>query len=336
MAVLDDEFEEERRQRQRDLRTQLEPDYAAPEPLPPPPAPESNNGGAPGGGGPSPAPAPPSGGGNSGGGGGGGRSPSRDEALRRVQAAYQQYLPHQMGEVGGAVDEVLGRASGYSGYTFDRAFGDLVAQLQQRAGNAPGGSSGGGGGYRPSGGEGDAALSNFLQYLQQQQQARDAERAQMRQMLVGQINGLQGPVDANAPGIKEIITGQRLALDRGASRQRQDAAESRAYDGSGGVGGKAFTTDSRRIAETRAVNEAQLTGEVLNREHTRRAQQLTQLLSLAMQLGDTSAAQAIQQQLNAIQTQLGQSNFYDQMGFNYAGMNQNANLQALLALLNSA
>jgi len=245
---------------------------------------------------------------------------SRDEALRRVQEAYQQYLPGQMGEVNSAVDEVINRATGYSGYTLDRAISDLVGTLQRRAGNTPGGGSGSQYTSGSQAGAGDAALSQFMQYLQQQQAARDAERAQMRQILMSQLGELQQPVSADAPGIREVIAGQRLRLQRGAERQRQDAAELRAYDGSGGVGGKAFTTDARRIQERSAEADAMLTGDVLNREHARRAEQLTRLLSLAMQLGDTGAAQNIQQQLAALQAQLGQGQFYDDMAYRYAAL----------------
>jgi hypothetical protein len=189
------------------------------------------------------------------------------------------------------------------------------------------------GGGSTAAGSGDAALSQFMQMLQSQQSQQQQQQASLREILMGQLNQASQPVSADAPGIREVLAGQRIGLQRGAERQRGDAAEMRAYDGSGGLGGKAFSGDVARINQQQGEQEAQMAGGVLHDELNAKRDQLTKLLSMAMALGDSESARNIQAQLSGIQTQLQQSNVYDQQAFNYASLNQQGNLQALMALL---
>lgn len=185
-------------------------------------------------------------------------------------------------------------------------------------------------------GSGDAALSQFMQYLQSQQSQQAQQQAALREILMGQLKGATEPVSENSPGIREVLAGGRLGLQRGAERERRNAAEMRAYDGSGGLGGKAFDSDVRGILEHQGEADAQMTGQVLNQELQSKRDQIQRLLTLAMQLGDAESARTLQAQLNSIQTQLAQSNQYDDLAYRYSALNSNNNLQALLALLNAA
>jgi hypothetical protein len=199
-----------------------------------------------------------------------------------------------------------------------------------------------GGGAAPQGtsqyssgqaGSGDAALSSFMDYIKTRDSASQQQQAALREILMGQLGQATSPLDANAPGIREVLAGQRLGLQRGAERKLADSAELRAYDGSGGVGGKAYTQDRDRILQGQAESDAQMTGDVLNRELQQKRDQVTRMLALATQLGDAESARLLQAQLNSIQTQLSQSNFYDQSAFNYAQLNQQGNQNTLLSLL---
>lgn len=194
--------------------------------------------------------------------------------------------------------------------------------------------SGGGGGN--SGGSGDAALSSFLSYMQTRDSAAQQQQQALQKILMEQLGQASQPVSAESPGIREVLAGQRIGLQRGAERERKNAAEMRAYDGSGGLGGKAFEGDVNRILQQQGEAEAQMTGDVLNRELQNKRQQLTQLLTIATQLGDAESARAIQAQLAAIQTQLQQSNFYDTQAYNYSALNQQGNLASLMAILGAA
>ncbi len=194
----------------------------------------------------------------------------------------------------------------------------------------------GGGGNPTAAGAGDAALQQFMQMLQQRDAAAQQQKSQLQQILMGQLGQASQPISANSPGIKEILAGGRLGLQRGAERERKNAAELRAYDGSGGLGGKAFDSDVNRILERQGEADARMTGDVMSQQLQRQEDKLQRLLTLATTLGDAESARTIQAQLQAIQTQLQQSNFYDQTAFNYAGLNQQGNQNALMALLGAA
>ena len=232
--------------------------------------------------------------------------------------------------------EGIKRNTGYEtgAMDLDTSLNNAYANYDQRRGNTPGPaeqtySSGAPG----AAGGGDQALSSYLDYIKTRDSAAQSNQAQMRQILMQQLGQDQQPVSADQPGIREVLGGQRLALQRGAERQRAGAAELRAYDGSGGLGGKAFDSDVNRIEQQRTESDAQMTGGVLHQELQDRQQRLTQRLALAMQLGDAESARLLQAQLNAIQTQLSQSNFYDDSAYRYSALNQQGNLQALMAML---
>jgi hypothetical protein len=220
----------------------------------------------------------------------------------------------------------------------DTALNNAYSNYDQRRSSDPPSSQSAPVQYSSAGqaGAGDQALSQFQSYLQSRDAAAQKQQDALREILMGQLGQASQPVSADSPGIREVLGGQRLALQRGAERQRAGAAEMRAYDGSGGLGGKAFESDVKRIDEGRAESDAMMTGDVLNRELQNKRQQLTQLLAMATQLGDAESARLLQSQLNTIQTQLSQSNFYDSSAFNYAQLNQTGNLQALMAILGAA
>jgi hypothetical protein len=184
-------------------------------------------------------------------------------------------------------------------------------------------------------GAGDANLSQFMQYLQGRDSQEQQRQAALREILMSQLGQAQQPVSENMPGVRELLSGQRLGLQRGAERERKNAAEMRAYDGSGGLGGKAFTGDVERILQRQGEADAQMTGDVLGQQLQMQEAKIQRLLALAMQLGDSESARTLSTQLNAIQTQLSQSNFYDDAAFRYASLNSNNNLQTLLAMLNA-
>lgn len=181
-------------------------------------------------------------------------------------------------------------------------------------------------------GGGTDALSAFLAQQTARDQQGQQNQAQLRQILMGQIGQLQQPVSAESPGIREVLAGQRIGLQRGTERGIGQAAEQRAYEGYG-ANSDQLRMDRERLTQGAAESDAQMTGQVLGQEMQQRRQMLTQLLNSAMASGDAESARAIQSQLAAIQSQLGQSNFYDTMGFNYANMNQNSNQATLQAIL---
>lgn len=246
----------------------------------------------------------------------------------QIQPQYDPDKLNQLAQKAGGMDQAMDWLA--------RNPGDLDRGLTASWGNnnnAQAATSQYSGGNPTAAGAGDAQLSQYLQMLQQRDQQQQQQQAQLREILMGQLGQASQPVSVNAPGIREVLAGGRIGLQRGAERERKNAAEMRAYDGSGGLGGKAFDSDVSGILQRQGESEARMTGDVLGKELQGKRDQLNRLLTLAMSLGDSESARTIQQQLNAIQTQLQQSNFYDTTAFNYAGLNQAGNQAALMALL---
>ena len=151
----------------------------------------------------------------------------------------------------------------------------------------------------------------------------------MRKILMEQLGAAGKAPTVNDPGIAENLAGQRLALQRSAERQRSAGAESLAGGGLGRSG--AADTTRLGIEQARGESEAQGVGQVLGAELQQRRQQLQSLLGMALQSGDAESARQIQQALAEMQ----HSQFLDQMGYQYSALNQQGNLSALMALLNS-
>jgi hypothetical protein len=184
----------------------------------------------------------------------------------------------------------------------------------------------------------------LLEQLQGQQRQQQEQQSSLRQILMGQLGQLQQPVSAESPGIKEALAGNRIGLQRGTEQQRAEIAERRAYDGSGGLGSRAYATDVDRLLQRQGEAGARYQGEIMWEAAQQRQQHLQTLLTQAMALGDAESARAIQQQLQALQMQQQNSQFYsglgqnqsqflDQMGFNYAGLNSNNNNIALQTII---
>jgi hypothetical protein len=183
---------------------------------------------------------------------------------------------------------------------------------------------------------GDSALSALLAELQADRQRQSQQQSSLREMLMGQLNTLDDPVSLEAPGIREAVSANRLALQRGTEGRRREIAEQRAYDGSGGVGSKGYITDVDRLLQQQGEAGAQFEGNVMLQEMQQRRESLHRLLSIAMQLGDAESARNIQAQLSAIESQMGQGRFMDDLAFRYTGLNSQNNLAALMAILNAA
>lgn len=218
----------------------------------------------------------------------------------------------------------------------DGAGGPSASMATSQYSGAGGGAGGGLGGT--------SALQALLTQLQGDRAQQQQERAGLRSILMQQLDAMGQPVSLDQPGLKEVVAGSRIARQRGTEAQRGELAERRAYDGSGGIGSKAFQTDVDRLLQGQGEAQAQYEGGLLNQEMQQRRQQLSELLNRALLLQDSESARNIQAQLAAIDQQLGDSRFYaglgqnqsqflDNQAFNYAGLNQNANQAALLALL---
>ena len=141
---------------------------------------------------------------------------------------------------------------------------------------------------------------------------QEQERQQMRQILMGQMGQATAPVDANSPGLKPIIDAQKLALQRGAQRQRSAAVERAGVRGLGDSGG--LDTRINQIEQGRGESEAGMIGQILNNELQGKRQQVMSLLDLAARSGDTDAARTLQGHLATLDQQMTQQRFGADLG----------------------
>lgn len=181
-----------------------------------------------------------------------------------------------------------------------------------------------------SGGD-NANLSALLSMLGSNYQQQQQERSDLRGILMGQLGSLNQPISPDSSGIREILTAGRLSSQRNAERQQSAAAEQLGARGLSDSG--AMDTMRLGIEERRAETDQAREADVLYRELTQRRDALNQLLMQALALGDSASARNIQAQLQAIQMQLQQGNFQDDLAFRYTNLNANQNLQALMALM---
>lgn len=139
------------------------------------------------------------------------------------------------------------------------------------------------------------------------QQAEDRERAlaqqaQTKQYLDGVLSSASKPVDIADPQFAPIVKAGRLSDQRQLEQRRAALAERLASEGLGDSG--AFNAKlsgiQQQIGEGGSMREANLmVGELQNRR-----QQMMQALALAQSSGNFQQAQALQQQLAAIDTQM--------------------------------
>lgn len=168
------------------------------------------------------------------------------------------------------------------------------------------------------------ALSGFLKQMQDRDAAQQAERGQLRGILMSQLGGLSQPVSRDDPAMRGLFDSQRLSSQRESERQRSAAAESLGSRGLSDSG--AMDTTLLGIDEKRAEQNVGFEGQTLYNEMNNRRQALQSLLSQALQVGDAEAARSIQATLNAMQMQQNDSHFNDDSAYRYA---------ALMAGLNS-
>jgi hypothetical protein len=246
----------------------------------------------------------------------------REQFMRDLEEQYKRRAAPTDGRVGDSQDESLydTRTHQYIGPAVNP--GAATAQYSS-------GGGGGGGAQNSVGMAGDSALQALLSMLQGNQQKQEKQQGDLRQILMNQLGMLQSPVSEDTPGIRESLSANRNANQRAEERMRGEIAERRAYDDSGGVGSKAYMTDVDRLGTQRAEAEAGYAGDKMFEAMQQRQQQLQQLLSQAMQIGDAESARSIQAQLNAIQMQLNQSNFYDDSAYRYAALGAHLNQNAL-------
>lgn len=222
-----------------------------------------------------------------------------------------------IGDIGGPNEQlgtwsISGGRPGENGQGVDWAR-DPTGQTLVGAGGGVGSMVPGGGGYVGVAGGGTPGASAAWQ-------------AQVRAMLLAQMQGLAGGVDENDPTIKAQMDAARLEGDRSQQQIRKALAERLAA--TGGVsasGSNELAQGVQQSLERQGSAMASLKGGLMSQELQAKRSQYAQLMNMALQTGDTESARELQLQIAnmdneikrySLQQQQGQ--FNDQYGLDVA------------------
>jgi hypothetical protein len=162
----------------------------------------------------------------------------------------------------------------------------------------------------------------------------------LRDFMTSQLGQLSTPVDPTSPDIAPALSAYNTQSQRDQQTQRDALAERYYASGEGGTplqsGG--FNTAVQGIGEAAAAGRQNFAGSTLYNAAQSRRQQLQSMLQTAVGAGQTDAAQQIQSQIANIDAQLREqgltqqnTQFNDQLSYNYANMMAGLNRDSLLA-----
>lgn len=153
--------------------------------------------------------------------------------------------------------------------------------------------------------------------------------AQIRQMLMQRLQSASGPVDENASGITQAVTGARDQATRANDASRTALAE-RLY-AHGGLNTDAIGQSVQQSNERSGTALGTLRAQLVMKEYDRKQTELKDLMGMAIQAGDAEMARGIQMQLAELQAQIQREGLGVQregIGAQLAMYQQNQNNQA--------
>jgi len=127
------------------------------------------------------------------------------------------------------------------------------------------------------------------------------------------------------------MTAYRQQAQKGEARDRAFMAERAAAQGFSGSGG--METGILGLRQARGAGEAAFAGGLAERNEAGRRDELLRAMALAFQMGDNESARAIQQQLGMASINTSRDTALDQLGFNYANLQNSMNINPLAQLI---
>jgi hypothetical protein len=140
---------------------------------------------------------------------------------------------------------------------------------------------------------------------------------------------LQTPqgVDAQSLMASPEAAAERLQSQRSAEREMAQVAEQGAQSGIGHTGGEQGIL--RGVTETQGARDTTFLGQLAEKTREQQIQQLQAGLQMALAKGDSESARALQLQLAQMQS----ATAANSLGYNYAALQEQANRDAVLAIL---
>jgi hypothetical protein len=262
-----------------------------------------------------------------------------------IEGWYQQYLGrsanptevyYASGYPGGAVglEQYIATSPEAQAYAKSQTSAPAAATSTSTPPSAASSSSSG----NPASPTGDNPYSVAIPSTLATDPAANSFNSSIRSMLLNELTGLSTPISPSDPSIAPALQGYNDQQTRDITDAENQLAEQE-YAANGGTGLKSggFNTQQQKILENADLNKEQFAGNLTYQASQARIQQLQQMLSSAIQFGDTQTAQQIQQSISLLQAQL-QSQSLNQsfatsnndLAFNYANLIAENNREALL------
>lgn len=147
---------------------------------------------------------------------------------------------------------------------------------------------------------------------------------------------LSGPTPQQAQqnvSTSPAMTAYRSQAQKGEARDRAFLAERNAAQGFSGSGG--METGIMGLRQARGHGEANFAGNLATENERGRRDELLRAMSLAQAMGDNDSARQLQRELGIGGLDLQRNQYQDQLGFNYANL-QNSMNENLIAALRGA
>lgn len=151
-----------------------------------------------------------------------------------------------------------------------------------------------------------------------------AYQTQVRQILMDQLAKAGQPVDPNSPEIAATMSSASDAGQRASDAERTALAERLYAQGGGGLHTNELGQQIQQSGEKQAATLSTLKGQLMMNQYNQKAQQLQNLLSLAVQSGDAESARSIQAQIANLQAAVQREGLGVNLAEFGAQLNQNA------------
>jgi hypothetical protein len=133
-----------------------------------------------------------------------------------------------------------------------------------------------------------------------QQQAQQAQKAQVRAMLMDRLGKASQPVDENGLEIASPLSAARDETQRSQQTERTALAERMYAQGGGSLNSGALGQAIQQSSERNAGGLSQLRAGLITKAYDDKRQEMMGLLQMALASGDTESAQLLQAQISQL------------------------------------
>lgn len=173
----------------------------------------------------------------------------------------------------------------------------------------------------------DTAFADYLKQLMGDRAASQAQRDQVRAMIMDRLGKAGQPVNESDLQIAQPFSAANDAVQRSQQTERTALAERMYAQGQGGLQSGALGQAIQQSAERNAGGLSQLKAGLITQQYQQKQQEMQSLLQMALASGDTQSAQLLQAQIAALNGQINREG----MGISLAEFLANLNKSTVAA-----